>query len=70
MSKQGKALEAKAREVAAEHGCTAIKSSKRLPVVGGGVFQVIYSLTCLVRICKAFNLSAQQVIEYFEGNRA
>ena len=70
MSKQSKALEAKAREVAAEHGCTAIKSSKRLPVDGGGGFQVIDSETCLVRAGKGFDLSAQQVITFFEGNPA
>lgn len=70
MSKQSKALEAKAREVAAEHGCTAIKSSKRLPVSGGGGFQVIDSETCLVRAGKGFDLSAQQVIQLFEGDAA
>lgn len=67
MSLDWKALEAEAREVAAVHGCTAIKSTKRLPVDGGGGFQLIDNETCLVRAGKAFNLSAQQVIQFFEG---
>lgn len=62
-----RALETRAREVAAAHGCIAIKSTKRLPVDGGGGFQVIDSETCLVRAGKGFNLSAQQVIQLFEG---
>lgn len=65
-----RALEAKARELAAAHGCTAIKSTKRLPVQGGGGFQVIDSETCLVRAGKGFDLSAQQVIQLFEGPTA
>lgn len=70
MSKQQRALEAHAREVAQNHGCTAVKSTKRLPVTGGGGFQLIDTETCRVRAGQRFNLSAEQVIEFFEGNAA
>ncbi|WJM98795.1 hypothetical protein QEP73_11895 [Pseudomonas defluvii] len=70
MSKQSKALETKAREVAEARGCIAIKSTKRLPVNGGGGFQVVDAKTCLVRAGKGFDLSAEQVIEFFEGDAA
>lgn len=70
MSKQQRALEARAREVAASHGHTAVKSTKRLPVTGGGGFQVIDAETCRVRAGQHFNLSAEQVIQFFEGDAA
>lgn len=70
MSKQQRALEAKAREVAQNYGCTAVRSTKRLPVNGGGGFQVIDSETCRVRAGQHFNLSAQDVINLFEGDAA
>ncbi|WP_443690684.1 hypothetical protein [Pseudomonas sp.] len=70
MSKQQRALEAQAREVASSHGHTAIKSTKRLPVNGGGGFQLIDAETCRVKAGQHFNLSAEQVIKFFEGNAA
>ena len=70
MSKQSKALETKASEVAADHSCIAIKSTKRLPVDGGAGFQVVDSKTRLVRAGKDFDLSAKQVIQLFEESAA
>ncbi|SDI79257.1 hypothetical protein [Pseudomonas abietaniphila] len=70
MSKQQRAIEAQAREVAQKYGCTAVKSTKRLPVNGGGGFQVVDSETCLVRVGRHFDMSAEQVIKFFEGDAA
>ena len=68
MSKQQRALEAQAREVAVLHGCIAVRSTKRLPVNGGGGYQVVDSETCRVRAGQRFDLSAEQVIQFFEGS--
>ncbi|MBI6950043.1 hypothetical protein [Pseudomonas koreensis] len=68
MSKQKRALEAQAREVAVRHGCIAVRSTKRLPVNGGGGFQVVDAETCFVKAGQRFDLSAEQVIQFFEGN--
>lgn len=67
MSKQKRALEAQARELAESHGCIAVRSTKRLPVNAGGGFQVVDAETCLVRAGLRFDLSAEQVIKFFEG---
>ena len=70
MSKQKRAVEAQAREVAVRHGCIAVQSTKRLPVNGGGGFQVVDAETCFVKAGQRFDMSAEQVIQFFEGNPA
>ncbi|WP_019342820.1 hypothetical protein [Stutzerimonas stutzeri] len=59
-------LEAKARRVAAKHGYSAIKSSKRtLSVDNGGGFMLVETATNRIDAGARFDLSAAEVIEYF-----
>lgn len=62
-------LEAKARRVAAKHGYTAIKSSKRtLSVDNGGGFMLVETATNRIEAGERFDMSAADIIDFFKEN--
>lgn len=71
MSKELKALEAQARRLAEKNGYMAVKSTKRtLSVDNGGGFMLVEAATNRVEAGQRFDMSAEQIIEFFEGDAA
>ncbi|MFB6400943.1 hypothetical protein [Pseudomonas putida] len=71
MSKELKALEARARHLAEKNGYMAVKSTKRtLSVDNGGGFMLVEATTNRVEAGERFDMSAEQIIEFFEGDAA
>lgn len=71
MSKELKALEARARRLAEKNGYMAVKSTKRtLSVDNGGGFMLVEGATNRVEAGQRFDMSAEQIIEFFEGDAA
>lgn len=66
MSKELKALEAQARRLAEKNGYMAVKSTKRtLSVDNGGGFMLVEVATNRVEAGERFDMSAEQIIEFF-----
>jgi len=69
MSKEQNALEARARRVAEKNGYMAVKSTKRtLSVDNGGGFMLYELATNRVEAGQRYDMSAEQIIEFFEGD--
>ncbi|MBF4209147.1 hypothetical protein EI533_15570 [Pseudomonas donghuensis] len=65
------ALEARARHVAARHGFLATKSRKRsLSADNGGGFMLVEASTSRVEAGERYDLSAEQVIAFFDKGAA
>lgn len=67
MNKDQAALDARARMVAEREGYRTIKSTKRtLSVDNGGGFMLVEASTNRVEAGERFDMSAEQVLEFFE----
>lgn len=67
MNRDQAALEARARTVAEREGYRAIKSTKRtLSVDNGGGFMLVEATTNRVEAGERFDMSAEQVLEFFK----
>ena len=70
MSNEQRALDARAKRIAAKNGYRAERSDKPYSGDNYGEFMLIEAATNRIEVGHRYDMGAEQIIEFFEGNPA